>query len=76
MYDEEIVSILDEIDIKEKKMLNDGREVAAEYIMLDPISYDALRFELGYTSDETIERYHGYTVTVTHSELDKCVRFV
>ena len=75
MFDD--TNILDEIDIKEKEMLNEkGRKVAAEFLVLDPLSYDALKYEVGYRSNEKIDIYHGYKITITDSEFEKCIRFI
>lgn len=74
MFDE---NILDEIDTREREMLmENGREVAAEVLILDPFSYDQLRYELGLTEGTDLDIYHGYKVVVSHAEYEKCVRFV
>lgn len=68
-------NIFDEIDLKEKEMLNDGRREAAELLILDQFSYDQLKYELGMHEDYVLEMYHGYKVVVANGT-EKCVRFV
>lgn len=73
---ETLYNILDEIDLNEKEMLNEAnRKEAAEILMLDPMSYDALKYELGIEESKPLEIYHGYKVVVSKG-YEKCIRFV
>jgi hypothetical protein len=75
--EDDLLSILDEIDIAERQMLHEkNRKKAAEILILDRLSYDALKYELGYSSKNKIDIYHGYKITITDSEFEKCIRFV
>jgi len=72
-------SILDKIDILERKMINDRARtngVMAEFIILDILSYENLKYERGLKQDDNLNEYHGYEVAVKLTEVEEYIRFV
>ncbi len=75
---EDITNILDKIDIEERKMLRENAKLrtgASEYLILDKISYNALKYERGINEDSEMSEYHGYTISVV-DKYEEYIRFV
>lgn len=72
-------SILDKIDFLEREMIDEcvrrGKNMA-EFLILDIISYDNLKYERGLKQDDNLTEYHGYEVCVKYNELEEYIRFV
>jgi len=66
-------SILDRIDKLEKIILA-KRKKMPEFLLLDRMSYEQLKYERGII--ENIDQYHGYTIGVVFSDFDEIIRFV
>ena len=75
---EDITNILDKIDIEERKMLRDNAKLkkpASDYLILDKISYNALKYERGIGEDTEMNEYHGYTISVV-DKYEEHIRFI
>ena len=73
-----MVNILDKIDIKEREMLKDKaalKQPASDFLVLDRISYNALKYERGLGEEREMEEYHGYIITVV-DKYEEYIRFV
>lgn len=69
---EYIESILDKIDLAEKEY-NQNNNKAAEYLILDRMSYRQLLYERNIP---VITRYHGYVVAVIKTDYEEIIRFI
>jgi hypothetical protein len=65
-------SVLDKIDLIEKEYLNTHNK-AAEYLILDRISYRQLLYE---RNTPVIVQYHGYTIATVKDDFDEVIRFI
>ena len=75
---DDMINILDKIDIKEKEMLKENaglKRSASEFLILDRISYNALKYERGLGEDREMDEYHGYIITVV-DKYEEYIRFV
>lgn len=65
-------SILDKIDLAEKEY-NQNNNKAAEYLILDRMSYRQLLYERNIS---VITKYHGYVVAVIKTDYEEIIRFI
>jgi len=75
---DDMLNILDKIDLEEKKMLKDNatsKRPAADFLILDKMSYNALKYERGIPEDLEMEEYHGYMISVM-DRYEEYIRFV
>lgn len=73
-----MINILDKIDIKEREMLKENaalKRPASDFLVLDRISYNALKYERGLGEEREMEEYHGYIITVV-DKYEEYIRFV
>jgi|GEM_PF-5677597 len=75
---DDMINILDKIDIKEREMLKENaalKRPASDFLVLDRISYNALKYERGLGEEREMEEYHGYIITVV-DKYEEYIRFV
>lgn len=72
-------SVLDKIDIAERMMINERAKTSgkiAEFLILDILSYENLKYERGLKQEDNLTEYHGYEVCVKYNELEEYIRFI
>lgn len=72
-FNQELESVMDKIDKLEKAILSRAK-AAPEFLLLDVVSYDQLKYERGFNGE--IHEYHGYTVGVIFTSFEEVIRFI